>query len=324
MVSINGRKIGPGQPCYFIAEIGINHNGSLDTAIELIDRAVNAGAEAVKFQKRHITTVYTEMELISPRVFDQSILDNAIKRHSGTNPVFPVDNLNRISSDGEKTNGDLKYALEFGDKEYDTINIHCARKGITWSASAWDGLSANFINGYDDVHWLKVASACLTHADLLRRVASKKKPVILSTGGSTIEQIQRAVEIVASNELILLHCVAEYPPPDENINLTVMKSLRNAFPSVPIGYSNHSMDTLSAVTAVAMGACVVEAHITLDQNLPGSDHKASLTCEQFEDMVNLCRRVEKMRGDGIKRVLPKEIEVMKKLRRRDDIFSQNS
>lgn len=322
-VKINGRKVGSGHPCFFIAEIGINHNGSLDMAIQLIDVAVSAGAEAVKFQKRSIPIVYTSEELATPRNFDASIVHNAMTRmdiEGVAYEVFPPANLERLRSKGQTTNGDLKYALEFDTKEYDTIDRYCKEKGVSWSASAWDGQSAHFVNGFDDVCWLKVASACLTHRNLLERVKAKKKPVILSTGGSTVEQVQRAVEILGTEDLILLHCVAMYPPGDSDTNLLIMETLRRMYPSVPVGYSSHSTDVLPAIAAVAMGAVVIEAHLTLDQSLPGSDHKASLTPDQFATMVSDCRRVERLRGDGVKRVLPGEATTMKKLRRVDDLF----
>lgn len=321
-IKINGRAIGPGHPCYFVAEIGINHNGSLPMALELIAEAVKAGAEAVKFQKRTVSVVYKPEELSAPRVVDPSIIQNAMDRRliEGVHyEVFPPENLTRLEhGGGDTTNGDLKYALEFGDKEYDLINRHCLRLGVTWSASAWDGQSAHFINGFEDVAWLKVASPSLTHHDLLERVKAKGKPILLSTGGSTLEQIQKAVEILGKEKLILLHCVSLYPPKDEDTNLLMMETLQRMYPSLPVGYSSHSVDIFPPVTAVAMGASVIETHITLDRNLPGSDHKASLTTEQFAEMVAMCRRVEAMRGNGMKVVLPGEAETMKKLRRVSD------
>lgn len=334
MITIKNRKIGPGRPCFIIAEIGINHNGSLPMALELITAAVKAGAEAVKFQKRTVPLVYTSAELAAPRPVDLSIIRNGLERRviEGTAyPVFPpesIERLERIVASGQAsgltTNGDLKYALEFGQKEYDLINAHCLELGVTWSASAWDGQSAHMINGFEDVQWLKIASACLTNRDLLRRVRAKGKPIILSTGGSTLEQVQHAVRLIGQDDLALLHCVALYPPSDADTNLSVMETLRNMYPGVPVGYSSHSVDILAPVAAVARGASIIEAHLTLDTSLPGSDHKASLSPDQFKQMVDMCRRVEKMRGDGVKRVLPDEVTIMKKLRRVDDLFGEVS
>lgn len=323
-IKINDRSIGPGHPVFFIAEIGINHNGSCDMALRLIDQAVEAGAEAVKFQKRDVPVVYSPEELSKPRQFDPSIIKNAMDRMKIEGieyPVFPPENLKRLlgTEDPVTTNGDLKYALEFGRKEYDLINTHCKENGITWSASSWDGQSAHFINGFEDVAWLKIASACLTHVDLLQRVRAKKKPVIISTGGCTIGQIEKAIEVLGLEDLVILHCTAEYPPVDNHMNLRFMEVLRTMYPGVPIGYSSHSTDILPPITAVAMGACIIEAHLTLDRNLPGSDHKASLTPDQFKEMVDQSRRIEAMKGTGVKQVWDGERKIMEKLRRVDDL-----
>ncbi len=287
-VKIGDKWVGEGYPCFVVAEIGINHNGSLEIAKKLIGAAVEAGADAVKFQKRTVEIVYTAEELAKPR-----------ESPFGT------------------TNGDLKYALEFSMKEYDTIDLFCQEKGIMWFASSWDGLSAHFINGFN-VPCHKIASPCLTHIDLLKRVRYNGKPVILSTGGSTMEQIEKAVEILGREDLIILHCVANYPCEDSEINLRIINALRLIFPGVPIGYSGHERGILPSVMAVAMGVCLVERHITLDKNMPGSDHKASLEPEEFKQMVAQIRRLEVVMGSGIKRVLPSEIPVMEKLRRKID------
>ena len=232
--------------------------------------------------------------------------------------ILPEESINRLKANPDNTtNGDLKYALEFNLKVYDMIDLYCCEKGIVWFASSWDGQSAHFVNGFN-VPCHKIASACLTHADLLRRVRENGKPIILSTGGSTIEQVQKAVEILGREDLILLHCVANYPCDDNEVNLRVMHALRVAFSGVSIGYSGHEIGILPSVAAVAMGACLVERHITLDKNMPGSDHKASLEPQEFKQMVDEIRRFEKIRGDGIKRVLPSEIPVMAKLRRKID------
>lgn len=324
-IAIKDRKVGPGYPCFFIAEIGINHNGSLEMALELIDAAVKAGADAVKFQKRTIPIVYKPEELAAPRSVNRTIIDNALARREieGVKyQVFPPESIERLTGGSDQTtNGDLKYALEFGSKEYDLIGARCAKHGITWSASAWDGLSADFINGFNHVHWLKIASPCLTNRDLLERVKAKGKPILLSTGGSTLEQITAAVDVFGTEDMVLLHCVAMYPPRDEDTNLLAMETLGRMYPGVPIGYSSHNSDSMAAVAAVMMGASVIEAHLTLDQNLPGSDHKASLNPTQFAEMVSAARRVEKMRGRGVKTVLEAEAATMKKLRRVDDLLT---
>lgn len=320
-VRIGNKLISDGYSCFIIAEIGINHNGSLEITKRLIDAAVEAGADAVKFQKREVEVVYTIEELAQPRKVDPSIIKNAFDRmiiEGVQYKILPEESVNRLKENPENTtNSDLKYALEFNLKDYDTIDNYCHNKGIIWFASSWDGLSAHFVNGYN-VPCHKIASPCLTHIDLLKRVRSNGKPVILSTGGSTIEQIEKAVEILGREDLIILHCIANYPCEDNEINIRIISVFRLIFPGIPIGYSGHEIGILPSVAAVAMGACLVERHITLDKNMPGSDHKASLEPQEFKQMVDEIRRFEKVRGDGIKHVLPSEITIMKKLRRRID------
>lgn len=320
-VRIGARPVGPGHPCFVVAEIGINHNGSLEIAKRLIDAAVDAGADAVKFQKRTVQIVYSEAELAKPRKVDESIIRNAMERSVIEDikwSVLPEESLTRLKEDiMNTTNGDLKYALEFGMKDYDIIDLYCREKGIMWFASSWDGLSAHFVNGYN-VPCHKIASACLTHADLLKRVRSNGKPVILSTGGSTIEQVEKAVEILGCEDLIILHCIANYPCQDFEINIQVIKTLQRKFPGVPVGYSGHERNTLPSVMAVALGTRVVERHITLDRSMPGSDQSASLEPREFKQMIQEIRRIETIMGDGVKRVWDSEVPVMQKLRRKVD------
>jgi N-acetylneuraminate synthase len=336
-VTIGSKKVGAGHPCFIIGEIGINHNGSLEIAKQLIDAAVAAGCDAVKFQKRDIETVYTPEELATPRKVDPSFIRHAVERSKvdgRRHHVLPTEALARLMVDiNDSTNGDLKYALEFGLREFNLIEMYCKEKGILWFGSAWDGLSAHFLNGFD-VPCHKVASACLTHADLLRRIRSNRKPVILSTGGSTLEQVQKAVEVLGTDDLVILHCIANYPCADDEINLATIDTLRKTFPNVPIGYSGHEQGILPSLVAVSMGACVVERHITLDRAMPGSDQKASLDPAQLKELVQNIRDLEAgkfpidalvsaevmevVQGDGVKRVLPSEVPVMAKLRRVQD------
>ena len=322
-VRIGSVQVGPGHPCFMIAEVGINHNGSLDLALDLIEVAVLAGFNAVKFQKRKVDVVYPAEELSAPRKVDPSIIEAARKRMAieGVHyQVLPAESLERLDKDPSMTtNGDLKYALEFGDKEFDVINRRCRDRNILWSASSWDGLSAHFINGFNPP-FHKVASACLTNRDILQRVRENGKPVILSTGGSTIEQILRAVEILGTDDLILMHCIAEYPCKDEEVNLSMIHTLKRAFPGVPVGYSSHEAGIDPSVWAVVEGACVVERHITLDCTMPGSDQAASLEPAEIKELVDKIRRYEAVRGNGVKKVSAGEQAVMRKLRRRDDIF----
>ena len=283
-VQIGSRQVGDGQPCYIVAEIGINHNGAIDLAMKLIDLAVVAGCDAVKFQKRTIDVVYSAEELARPR----------------DNP-FGV------------TNEDLKRALEFDFDEYREIDNYCAAKGITWFASPWDEQSVDFIDQFN-VPCHKIASACLTDEGLLRHIRNKGKPVILSTGMSTLEQVDRALEVLGRDDLILLHSCSTYPAYYEELNLRVMPMMRQRY-DIPVGYSGHETGIASSVAAAALGACMVERHITLDRSMWGSDQAASLGPNGVLRLVHDIRLVETSMGDGIKRVIEREIPVLKKLRR---------
>lgn len=324
-ITIGGRKVGEGHPCFVIGEIGINHNGSLEIAKQLIAAAVAAGCDAVKFQKRDVNIVYSAEELAVPRKVDASIIRHACDRaviEGIQYQVLPTESLQRLDKDPKATtNGDLKHALEFGTKDYDLIDIYCRERNIMWSASSWDGLSAHFINGFNPP-FHKIASACLTNRDILSRVRYNGKPVILSTGGSTLDQIAKAVEILGRDDLIIMHCVATYPCEDADINLSVIHTLKRMFPGVPVGYSGHERGIDPSLCAVVEGACVIERHITLDRKMPGSDQSASLEPNELTELIAKIRRYEAVRGDGVKRVTEAEKGTMKKLRRRDDIFGE--
>ena len=283
-VTIANKTIGDGEPTFIIAEIGINHNGSLDTAKQLIDVAVKAGCDAVKFQKRTVDVVYTPEELARPR---ESVFGN--------------------------TNGDLKRGLEFGEKEYTEIDQYCKQKGIMWFASPWDEGSVDFLAKFN-IPCYKIASASLTDDSLLKHIRSKGKPVILSTGMSTVEQIRHAVEVLGENDLILLHCTSTYPGADEELNLKVIPWLKEQF-SCPIGYSGHEVGVYSSLAAVLMGAVVVERHITIDRAMWGSDQAASLEPQGIERLVRDIRLVPVWLGDGRKKVFESELPILEKLRR---------
>jgi N-acetylneuraminate synthase len=284
LVQIGEYQVGVGQPCFVIAEIGINHNGSIDTALSLIDAAVAVGCQAVKFQKRTIDLVYSAEELQQPR----------------ENPFGPK-------------NGDLKHGLEFGIDEYRTIDTYCREKDILWFASCWDKTSIDFMEKFNPpCH--KIASACLTHDDLLLHYRKTDRPLILSTGMSTIEQVRHAVELLGMENLILLHTTSTYPSKSSILNLRVIETLRNEF-DCPIGYSGHEVGLQTTVAAVTLGACVVERHLTLDRAMWGSDQAASVEPQGFARLVRDIRDVEVALGDGIKRVHEDEIPVMHKLRR---------
>lgn len=283
-VLLGNRPVGDGHACFILAEIGINHNGDVQVAQKLIDVAALAGCEAVKFQKRTVDIVYTAEELAKPR-----------------------------ESPFGETNGDLKRGLEFGQAEYEQIDAYCRNKPMAWTASGWDEASVDFIDQFDPPFY-KIASASLTDDHLLRHTRSKGKPIVLSTGGSTIEQIDHALEVLGTDDLVLLHCCSAYPSQYYELNLRTIPALRERY-GVPIGYSGHETGIASSVAAATLGACVVERHVTLDRSLWGSDQAASLEPNGIMRVVRDIRLVELALGDGVKRVLPSEVPVMQKLRR---------
>lgn len=283
-VKIGKKLVGDGQPCYIVAEIGINHNGSLDIAKQLIDVAVESGCDAVKFQKRTVETVYTPEELARPR----------------ESPFGP-------------TNGDLKRGLEFGYKEYREIDRYCEQKRIHWFASCWDEESVNFIEKFDPPCF-KVASACLTDDSLLSHHRKYGRPILLSTGMSEIKQIEHAVQVLGKEQLILLHCTSTYPSKPEELNLRTILTLKEKF-GVPVGYSGHEVGLPTSFAAAVLGACVIERHITLDRAMWGSDQAASVEPQGIKRLVRDIRELDLALGDGVKRVYDSEIPIMEKLRR---------
>lgn len=318
-VKIGDRVVGSKEPTFIVAEIGINHNGSVAFAKQLIDLAVQNGCQAVKFQKRTIETVYGAEELKKPRSFDRSFITHAMERIKRYGyDVLPKDAQARLLANPEATtNGDLKYALEFNEPEYRDIDQYCREKGIMWTASPWDEASVAFLKTFN-VPFYKVGSASLTDAGLLKAIKKTGKPVVLSTGMSTMEQIHKALKLLQGSPLVLLHCVSTYPSKDEELNLRMIGVLQREFPTTPIGYSGHENGSTLAVCAVAMGACIVERHITLDRTMPGSDQAASLEPFRLELMVVNIRRLPHALGDGVKRVLPTELPIQDKLRRVKD------
>lgn len=281
---IGKKLVGDGHACYIIAEIGINHNGDIDQARRLISVAVAAGCDAVKFQKRTVDIVYTPEELAKPR-----------ESPFGT------------------TNGDLKHGLEFGHDEYRLIDRYCREVKMPWFASCWDEKSVDFIDQFDPPCY-KIASASLTDDNLLRHTRSKRKPIILSTGMSTIEEIDHAVEVLGTDELMLLHACSAYPAYYPELNLKAITTMRERY-KVPVGYSGHETGLPSTIAAVALGACCIERHITLDRSMWGSDQAASLEPNGITKIVSYVRIVEQSLGDGVKRVVEREQPIIKKLRR---------
>lgn len=312
-VTIGNYTIGSRTPVFIIGEIGINHNGKIDTAKALIDLAVEAGCNAVKFQKRTVNVVYSPEELAKPREVPKDIIENALARG-----VLAPEAVERLTKDSTNTtNGDLKYALEFTVDEYKELFAYCAEKGILCFVSPWDEASVDVIDTLNPPCY-KIASASLTDTGLLKHIKSKGKPVILSTGLSTLEQVKEAVKVLGTENLIILHCVSTYPSRDEDLNLRMIETLMKEFPEVPIGYSGHEHGTTMSVCAVAMGAVVLERHITLDRAMWGSDQSASLEPTGLKLMVGNVRRLEQALGTGVKQVLEAELPIIKKLRRKTD------
>lgn len=312
--AIGNRILAKNEPCFIIAEIGINHNGSLDIAKELIDAAVEAGADAVKFQKRTISVVYSEEELARPREVPTEVIQAALDRG-----VLPAENVERLKASNlqDTTNGDLKWALEFSQKEYAEIDKYCKEKGIIWLASPWDEASVDFLEDFD-IPVYKVASASLTDADLLKHIRATGKPVIISTGMSTMEEIDAAVGILGQDNLLVLHCVATYPAELTDLNLQVIPTLQKHF-SCPIGYSGHEKGVYMSLCAAVLGSVAVERHFTLDRSMWGSDQSASLEPKGLSLLVNEIRNYEMAKGDGNKIVIEKEQPVMQKLRRKNTL-----
>jgi N-acetylneuraminate synthase len=270
---------------HFVAEIGINHNGSLEIAKDLIDLAKRAGCDSVKFQKRSIEIVYSK-----------SILDSPRESPWGT------------------TTREQKHGLEFGEKEYVEIDRYCKQVGIPWFASAWDIPSKLFLRKFD-LPYNKVASAMATHTEFLKEVASERKLTFLSTGMLTMEQVERAVDIFkeANCPFILMHTVSVYPSPETILNLKVIETLREKF-DASVGYSGHESTVMPSLVAVVLGAIVVERHITLDRAMYGSDQAASLAEKGLTQLVDEIRRFPATLGDGMKKLEAGEREVAKKLR----------
>ncbi|WES65619.1 N-acetylneuraminate synthase family protein [Microbacter sp. GSS18] len=285
-VTIGTHVIGGGRPAYVIAEIGLNHNGDVEIAKRLIDVAADAGAQAVKFQKR------------TP--------DICTPEHMRDVP--------RETPWGTMTYLEYRHRVEFDHAQYIEVGDHATMRGLDWFASPWDVPSVAFLERLGVVAH-KVASASLTDLDLLDALRQTGKPVILSTGMSTIEQIDRALDVVGTDRVVLMHATSTYPMEPDEANLRVIPVLRDRYPGVPVGYSGHERGLQISLAAVALGAVAVERHITLDRTMWGSDHAASLEPGGFSHLVRDIRIIETAIGDGVKRVFPGEFAPMAKLRR---------
>ena len=271
---------------YIIAEIGINHNGNIDIAKKLIDVAKKAGCDAVKFQKRNPDVCVPEKQ-------------KSIMRETPWGYISYLD---------------YKYKVEFEKEEYDIIDEYCKKNAIHWFASPWDVDSVNFLSQYN-IPALKVPSASLNDKELLLAMAKTNIPIIISTGMSTQNEVDEAVSILKDSQLAVLHCVSTYPTPTNELNLNVIKTFQSKYPNLIIGYSGHETGLSTTYAAVAMGAKIIERHITLDRSMWGTDHSASIEPHGLKTLVNNIRDIESALGDGIKEVTPGEVPIREKLRR---------
>lgn len=286
LVQLGNKQVGEGQPAYIIAEIGINHNGDLSIAKEMIHRAAAAGVDAVKFQKR------------TPEV------------------CVPLEEQSRMRETpwGYMTYLEYRHRVEFGAEEYAEIDRLCRELEIDWFASVWDEGSVDFLEMFNPIAY-KIPSASLTDIPLLEKVKSTGRPVILSTGMSTMEEIRKGVGVFAGcDNLIITHSTSAYPCAPENLNLRVIPQLIKEF-DCPIGYSGHEVGLIPSVVSIALGSCMIERHFTLDRAMWGSDQAASVEPQGMEKLVKYVRVTEAALGDGVKRVYDAELPSLKKLRR---------
>lgn len=285
-VKVGNRFIGDGEPVYIIAEIGINHNGSMDNVIKMIDGAKGAGCDAVKFQKR-------TPELCVPK--DQWYIE-------------------RDTPWGRMTYIDYRHKVELTYDDYKEVDRYCNEVGMDWFASCWDEESVDFLEQFNPKLY-KAASASLTDINLLKKKKATGKPLMISTGMSTMDEIESAVSQIGTDNLMIAHSTSTYPCVLEELNLNVIRTLKEKYPTVPIGYSGHETGLSPSWAAAAIGACFVERHITLDRAMWGTDQAASVEVSGFQRLVANIRDIEKSLGDGVKKVYDSELGPRKKLRR---------
>lgn len=283
-IKIGDRWIGPGHPCFIIAEAGVNHNGDMRIAHQLIDAAVKARADAVKFQS------FISEELVT---FETPKAEYQKKTTGGTNSQYEM----------------LK-ALELTAENQAELKEHCTNKQILYLCTPYEKSSADMLEKID-IAAFKIASTDTTNIPFLKYIAGKGRPVILSTGMSSIEEVEQAYNTLntagLNSKIIILHCTSEYPAPIEETNLLAMLTMQQVF-SCPVGFSDHTAGLGASPLAVAIGACVIEKHFTLDRSMPGPDHRASLEPDELADLVRNVRQVEAALGDGIKRPVPSELK----------------
>jgi len=286
VIQIGNKWVGKGQPCFITAEIGINHNANLAITKQLIDVASLAGCDAVKFQKR-------TPEKAVPAEYQ---------------------NVMRETPWGIMSYLDYRRRMEFDRHEYQVIDRYCKEKGILWYASCWDEESVDFMEQFDPPCY-KAASASLTDCDLLLKMYRTGRPLIISTGMSTIDEIEQAVQLLGTDNLLIAHSTSTYPCPPEELNLRMINTLQERFP-VPVGYSGHEVGLQTTLAAVTLGASFVERHITLDRAMWGSDQAASVEPGGVMRLVRDIRVIEHAMGDGVKQVYESELKARQKLRRK--------
>ena len=295
-IKIGNRKIGENEKTFIIAEAGVNHNKNVELAKKLVDVAYEAGADAVKFQ------VFKAEKLVVKRT--------------------PKADYQKLR-DKSKDQYEMLKRLELSEEEIKEISIYARKRGILFLATPFDFESADFLEELG-VKAFKIASSDLTNIPLIEHIAEKGKPIILSTGMSTICEIEEAVhsaKAVGNDQIVLLHCVTSYPAKFESLNLRSIITLKNVF-GLPVGFSDHSLGIYAPLVAVSLGATIIEKHFTLDKNLPGPDHKASLEPSELKEMIHAIRLVESMLGDGVKRPTEEE-EKIKMLVRRSIVAKEN-
>lgn len=285
-IKVKDRLIGDDHPVFVIGEIGINHNGDVNIAKKIIAGAKHSGADAVKFQKR------------TPEV--------CVHKDQW--------NIERDTPWGRMTYIDYRHKIEFGEKEYSEIDKYCKEIGITWFASCWDEPSVDFIEKYDPPLY-KTASASLTDLSLLKKINKLNRPVIMSTGMSTMEEIDKAISIMNQKNLLISHTTSSYPCKSEELNLKMINTLKNKYKNIPIGYSGHEVGLAPTWAAVALGACFIERHITLDRAMWGTDQAASVEIGGMERLISNIRDIELALGDGVKKVYDSELFQIEKLRK---------
>jgi len=286
IVKVGSRHVGDGESVYVVAEIGINHNGSLDIAKKIIKGAKSAGCNAVKFQKR-------TPEICVPK--DQREIE-------------------RETPWGRMTYIKYRHKIEFSFDDYTEIDVYCKELGIDWFASCWDEESVDFIEQFKPVVY-KSSSASLTDHNLLKKKKATGKPLIMSTGMSTIDEIKATINAIGTENLLVAHSTSTYPCKLEELNLNMIKTLKEMYPLVPIGYSGHEVGLSPSWAAIALGATFIERHITLDRAMWGTDQAASVEISGFHRLVRNIRDIEKSFGDGIKKVYKSELGPLKKLRK---------